>query len=681
MLAQPLPGLRPAPAVVFAALAQAAKPQRARGVAQWAEEERFVASESGSSRAGKWRNATQPIGIEPMECLDSTNPAKRVTLAMAAQLIKSEVGINWAGQTVTDDPASMMLVVPSLDELRNWNSTKWQPTVDATPCLRRSVLEVVERASAGSTTAFKRFRGGFFILTTASSSKGLQGRSIKRLICDEVSEFPADAGGRGDPVKQAEARGDAHDDFKALFTSTPKDLPNCRITALFNAGDQRRYYVACPHCDEFQVLTFEQMQPPSAIDGRATFACLACGALIDEIHKADMIGDGRQWIKTYPSEDPDNPPPPPHFPRTAFSRWRLRGSDRRDPSFHAWQAYSLLKSWTAIWREYQEAKADVESGRDPDALKVFTQQKLGQAWDAATDAPDSQKLWEAAQRQRFVKRGIVPRWACEIIGVADVQGDRIEWDAYAIGPDLSMARFDWGVVEIDPLEPEAWAELGNVVGRRFEGETTVPLGFDIFGVDLGGKKGVTEKVYRFVRGRHNVVALKGASQPDAVPVERRKRRVIRLRDGGTLTVEPHLVGGFGLKTVVYSMLATTLLAEKERLAGGLYNPPDATLEDYKQYASEIFKQPKSLRSGARGTWERLPGVANERLDLAVYARGLAWFRGAYARTPAEWQALFQSRAARQESPLPLFAAAETPKPVPEAETAANPEPETNPWQF
>ena len=672
-----LAGLADGRATVRQAAARAATPKIVRGIAQWAEEDRYVAAESGSSRPGKWRNMTSPLAIEPMDCLDATDPARVVTVAAAAQLFKSELMINWAGQTICDDPAPMMLVLPSLDELRNWNATKWQPTVDATPSLRRRVFEVIERAKTGSTTAFKKFRGGFLVITTAMSSKGLQGRSVKRLVCDEMSEFPADAGGRGDPVKQAFSRGDAHDDFKALLTSTPKELPACRITAALTAGDDRRYYAKCPECGEHQVLKFENLS--LGADGRAYLACLGCGVLIDEIHKPALIGAGRFWIKTYASTDPANPAPPDYFPASEFDRWRARTSEGRQPSFHAWQGYSLLKSWVALLREYAEAMSDTESGRDPDALKVFHQQKLGQAWDPATDAPDHQKLFEA--RGKYVKRGLVPHWACDIIGVADVQGDRIEWDAYAIGPDLSMARFDWGIVEHDPLEPEAWAELAQVVERRFEGEATVPLGFDIFGVDLGGKKGVTERVYRFVRGRHNVVALKGSSDPDAIPLERRKRRVIRLRGGGTLTVEPHLVGGFGLKSVVYGMLATSLLAETARLPGGLYNPIDATAEDFRQYASEVFKQPKSLRSGVRGYWERLPGVSNERFDLAVYARGLAWFRGCYTRTVAEWQAMFAARAARPAETMPLFAAIPMPAETPKAATAENPGPSGRTWKF
>lgn len=662
-------GLASAAAVVFGAIATAAKPAPSRRVAEWADQDRWVAAESGSSRPGKWLNATTPYGVEMMECLDNDYPARRVIVSAAAQLIKSELFLNWAGQTICDDPAPMMLVLPSLDELRNWNSTKWQPTLDATPALKKRVFERVERSRSGSTTNFKAFRGGFLMVTTAMSSKGLQGRSVKRLACDEVSEFPLDTGGRGDPIKQAETRGDGHDDFKALYTSTPKELPGCRITKMLEAGDHRIYYVDCPHCGEAQQLLFEQFQAPTPESPRVAYGCLGCGADIDEIHKPAMLAGGR-WLKTYPSDDPANPSPPLHMPSADIVGWRSRGSEGRDPSFHIWQAYSPFKSWSVLWGEYVEAKKD-----DAD-LKVFWQQKLGKAWDPATDAPDEQKLFDA--RGRFVQRGVVPAWACELVLAVDNQGDRIEWDGYAMGPDLSMARFDWGVIEYDPLTSEAWAALAEVVGRRYPGEVTVPLGWDMVGVDLGGKKGTTERVYRFVRARPNVVAVKGSSNPDEVPLRKGKRRILRLKDGSSLTIEPHLIGGHGLKLAIYSMLQTSLEAEKDRLPGGLYNPIDATLEDFKQYTAEVYRKPATQRAGAVGHWDKLPGRSNERLDNAVYARGMFWSRGAYTRTEEEWRAMFEARAERPEAILPLFEAVDIPT-IKAAEPAENPSATRSGW--
>lgn len=667
-----LPGFQRADQVLFGGLAAAAKPVLSRTVAQWAEEERYVAAESGSSRPGKWLNATSPLAVEPMSCLDASHPARRVVMAISAQLFKSEVALNWIGQTISDDPASMMLVVPSLDEQQNWNNTKWQPTLDASREAGRpwKVFDIVERGNKGSTSKFKRFRGGFLVVTTANSSKGLQGRSIKRLICDEVSEYPAEVGGRGPPVKQAEARGDAHDDFKALLISTRKELPGCLITQLCDDGDQRVPYVQCPSCSCWQTLEFERMDPPEKNNGRTVFICAAAGCVIDEVHKSKML-DEAVWLKTYPSEDPANPPPPEWFEDDELETWRARGTEGREPSFSAWQAYSKLKSWAKLWAEYQDALRDLQKGTDPDALKVFWQQKLNRAWDPATDTPDHKKLF--AVRGRFVVRGRVPAWACELVLTADVQGDRIEWDAYAMGPDLSMARFDWGVIDHDPLTEQAWAELAVVIGRRYEGDATVDLGFDVAGIDSGGKKGVTERVYRFVRGRHNVVALKGSKDKEGVPLLKGKRSILRLQDGGTITGQPYLVGGWGLKAAIYSMLSTSLEAEPgSRLPGGLYNPEDATEEDFQQYTAEVFVKPRTRRAGVLGDWNRMAGRPNERLDNAVYARALFWWRGAFKRTPDEWRALFDARAKTPEDPLPLFTAAEISAPAAQPTTAPNP---------
>ena len=672
-------GLAVAATVIFGALATAAKPHVTRNPAQWAHEDRYVAAESGSSRAGKWDHDNSPLAIEPMECLGSDYPCREVVIKASAQVFKTEVGINWVGQTICDDPCSFMVVLPSLDELKKLNNTKFQPTVDNTPTLKTKVFDIVERSRAGSNISFKRFPGGYLVLTTASSSKGLQGSSIKRLWGDEVSEFPADAGGRGDPVKQARARCDAHDDSKILWTSTPKDLPNCRITGMYEKGDQRKFYAQCPHCLWHQVLLFENMLPPAKKGGRVEFQCIANGCVIDEIHKPFMLGRGdsmgRYWIRTYPSDDAANPPPPPCFAPEDLAKWRARPSEGRDPSFWAWQAYSKLRSWSAIWKDYEDAQDEVKSGRDPDAMKVFHQQKLGLAWDAATDAPDAQKLFEV--RGKYVKRGVVPAWACEVVLCFDVQGDRLEWAAYAMGPDLSMARFDWGNIDFDPLKSEAWAAAAEVIGRRWPGEACVDLGADLVSVDSGGQKGVTERVYRFVRARANVLAIKGSSDWQAIPVTAGKRVRRRMDDGTYVSAIPWFIGGWGLKFNIYSMLEISRDAADGRLAGGLYNPADATLEDFKQYTSEVFVKPKAnSKAGAHGEWHRIPGQPNEQLDLAVYARAMFWKRGAYNRSPAEWQALMQSRLKTPQADLPLF---DHVAPMPVVEPPANPGNEKRSW--
>ena len=650
--------------IVLRALAEAARIEPELGVAAYAEAHRHVAPESGSAKPGKWSNATVPLAVEIMDCLDADHPAHTVTACMAAQLVKSEIGMNWLFQTIDCDPAPFLFVTPSIEELRQWNATKWGPNVEANPRIARKVIELVERSGESSTTTMKKFRGGFASCTTASSSKGLQAKSVKRIWMDEVSEYALEVGGRGDPIQQALTRTDAHPDFKVYFSSTPKELPACRITRLFEAGDQRRPYLPCPHCGVFQQLILDRLVEDGA---RAAYACAACGAVIEETRKADMLARG-VWLKTYAATDatgapdPADPSPPDLIAPEDIERWRARSSGGRDPSFTMSQMYSSFKSWTRLRAEWVEAQ------KDPDKLKVFWQQKLGLAWNPALDAGDPERLFAA--RGRHVQRGVVPLWAPFLTLVADVQGDRIEWALYAWGPDLTGARIDWGVIQADPLFGEAWAELGRIAQRRWPGDGLIDLGADIAGVDSGGQKGVTARAYAFVAGRPGWLALKGSSDAEAIPLERGKKKSKVLPDGRRVFAHVHLVGGSSIKKTVAALLKAGADAADEgvRARSALYFTADSTEEDFAQLTAEVWREPETRRVGVAGWWERLPGRANEQLDLAVYAYALMWAK-TRTWTASDWARLTAERAsAAAPAALPLFE--RTPEPA--APLPANP---------
>jgi phage terminase large subunit GpA-like protein len=628
-----------------AALTRAATPEPLLTIAEWAQQRRVVGADSGSSAPGRWDNAKTPFAVEIMDCLDADNPARTVTLKVASQIVKSEVALNWICATIDVDPAPMMLLLPSLDEIGKWNATKWEPALDAMPELRRKVLEVIERARSGSTTTFKKFRGGFLTITTASSSKGLQARSIKRGIGDEISEMPEDAGGRGDPVEQMMTRGDAHPDAKFLLASTPSELPSCRITQRYDASDRREYYCPCPHCGDFQTLDFERLAPAPELPGGAALPCAGCGVLLTELDKEGLLAGG-VWIRRHPDESA-GPVPPTHFPAEDLAVHRARGAGGRDPGFWLTQVYSPFKPWSRLLEEARDAEQ--KGGL---ALKLFRQQKLALAWDPATDAPDHEKLHEV--RGLHVKRGVVPAWACLLTGACDVQNDRLEWAAYAWGPDKSGACIDWGVIEGDTLTDGPWIELAKVISRRFPGEATIDLGFDAFGIDSGGGKGRTAKVYAFVRRSPGLRALKGSSKPRDLPLVEGGQAWAKDERGKSVRAKIWLVGVHEVKHTIYAMLHRALDAAAlgERQPWGLYFPHDASEEHFRQLTAEVFRAPRSQRAGALGYWERLPGRANEQLDLAVYAYALASSRGLERLSPSEWAALFAARAKpAEDAPL------------------------------
>ncbi|HYD87123.1 MAG TPA: terminase gpA endonuclease subunit [Vitreimonas sp.] len=636
---------------LYGAIGAAAEPTPELSVAEWAEKRRYVSEDAGSPQPGKWSNATTPYAVEMMECLSPDHPADTVTLKCASQLVKTEVGLNWIGQTIDVDPAPFLVVQPSLSEAQLFSTTKFEPMVSATPTLKSKVFELIERSRTGSTTKTKRYRGGPLHIVSAGASKDLQAKSVKRVFADEISEYGEDSGERGDPLAQAITRTDAHADRKILLASTPGELPGCRISSYYEKGDQRQFYCPCPECGAFQTLDFDRLKRTG--EG-AAFACAECGVLIDERHKKPMLAAG-VWIKTYESEaDPlGNPAPPACFEASELEHWRGRSTEGRQPSFHLSQVYSPFKPWARLLDEADAAQ------KDPAQRKTFRQQKLGLAWDPAVDAPDFEALYKA--RGEHVQRGVVPAWACLLTGAADVQNNRIEWAVYAWGPDKSGARIDCGVCEGDTSTDAPWLELAEMIKRRWPGEATQPLGLDAFGVDSGGGAGRTAKVYEFVKRSIGLKALKGASKFDALPFGEGGIGRVKGRNGKYVTAKIHLVGGWGVKKTIYAMAFRALQASEagERLPYGLYFPFDAPEEHFKQLTAEVFKEPKSRRAGAVGFWEKISGRSNEQLDLAVYCYALAWDKGLERWGPTEWAKLFAARAAPSgDAPLLDYAARE-----------------------
>lgn len=647
---------------VYRALAVAAEPTPELSISEWAEQRRIISEEEGSPRPGRWSNATTPFAVEMMDCLSPEHPARTVTLMCGAQLVKTQVGMNWIGQTIDVDPAPFLVVQPSLAEAQLFSTSKFEPMVHASPTLRAKVFEVIERSRSGSTTKTKRYRGGPMHIVSAGASKDLQGKSVKRIFADEIAEYAAEAGDRGDPLQQAITRADAHADAKILQASTPGELPGCRITIEYNKGDRRAYYCPCPECGAFQTLEYDRLVRTG---DSAALSCASCGVLIAEHHKPRILLAG-VWLKTYPSDDPANPAPPAVIEADAIEAWRKRPSESRQPSFHLSQVYSPFKPWARLIEEGAEAD------RDPTQRKAFRQQKLGLAWDPAVDAPDFEALYKV--RGEHVERGIVPAWACLLTGSADVQNNRIEWAVFAWGPDKSGARIDCGVIDGDTSTDAPWVELAQVVGRRWPGEVTKPLACDAFGIDSGGGEGRTAKVYGFVSRSIGLKALKGASKHDALPFGEGNMSKVKARNGKYVAAKIHLVGGWAIKKIIYAMAFRSIDAHEqgERLPFALYFPSDTPEEHFKQLTAEVFKEPKSARAGAIGYWERIAGRANEQLDLAVYAYGLAWDKGLERMGPTEWAQLFATRAKPSEdAPLLNYAERES---APKVERMEKPSP-------
>jgi len=666
-------GLIHGASLVFASAAIAAAPPPELTVSQWADAHRYISAESGAKYPGRWNTDRTPYLREPMDCMGVNHPAPRVVLRAGAQVGKTQTMNNALAHMIDTAPRSALLLAPSLDKCQAWNREQWEPMLDVTEALQLKVLAKRSRSEEGSSTRHKRFRGGYLKLVSASTAKELQSSTIGLLILEEPTDYPLDTDGRGDPIDQARHRLDAWgEDGKEIAASTPGDKGSCRISDMYEAGDQRLFYLPCKECGDFSPLHFEHFRGGEGDDPQPYFIRPCCGTLIRQGDLAKALSAGI-WLATYASENEANPPPPLVVPADEVASWKRRVREGRPPSFHLWQAYSPFASWRLIWAAWQEGQAH------PDKLRTFYQQVLGEPFEPAMDRPKAERIVDLARHpatQKLVnlQKGIIPPWAWLVTGAADVQTDRIEWACYAWGPvsrdefappagetapgvpAVVGACFDWGVISIAPDDSRAWAELAIVSNRKWPGVASQPLTFDQFGVDTGGHH--TQKAYQTAARSMSIKALKGHNDREAAPLTLgSKVRTAAGRLSGK--VQLYLVGGHNLKRRVYHGLgqafgsvdmgadpgdmAAGLRGSGRREPGAIFLPPQIDEAFAKQITAEYLTETIDKRGRRKLIWERPKTQPNEQLDLAVYSLALAIHAGIDRLRWEDWDLLEAAR--------------------------------------
>jgi phage terminase large subunit GpA-like protein len=150
----------------------------------------------------------------------------------------------------------------------------------------------------------KEFPAGLLIITGANSAVGLRSMPARYLFLDEVDAYPPSADEEGDVVALAEAHTRTFSwRSKIYLTSTPTIHGLSRIEREFEASDQSRFFVPCPHCGAMQWLKFERLRWEKAKPDTAQYACEACEGPIEERHKTAMLGQG-EWRATATPANP-----------------------------------------------------------------------------------------------------------------------------------------------------------------------------------------------------------------------------------------------------------------------------------------------------------------------------------------------------------------------------------------
>lgn len=260
-------------------------------VSEWSDRNRVLSPEA-SAEAGQWNTfrAEYQRGI-----MDSLNDPliDTVVVMKSSQVGWTEILNNVAGYYIDQDPSPILAVQPTVDMGKAWSKDRFSPMLRDTPCLRGKVRDARVRDS-GNTVLHKTFPGGHITIGGANSPAGLASRPIRIVLGDEIDRWPHSAGTEGDPWKLACKRTTTYWNRKKIVGSTPTIKGFSRIESLFEESDQRRYYVPCPHCDEFQVMKWAQVQWPEGQPQDACYYCEVCGGEITDTDKLAMIRLG-EW--------------------------------------------------------------------------------------------------------------------------------------------------------------------------------------------------------------------------------------------------------------------------------------------------------------------------------------------------------------------------------------------------
>ena len=370
---------------------------------QWAEQNRYLPP-SVTPLPGYYRYDVSPPLREIVDCLDITSPVREVSVMKGAQIGATvgilENAIGYLIDVVKSAPCMMMTADHQLAHLRVESYI--------VPMIQQSGLsdhiassDKLSRGKTGATKARIEWDGGGFLLPVgAQSATKLRSVSIQYLLEDEIDGFPMTVGKDGDPAKLAEARTKAyHNVRKILRLSTPLEKGTSRIEREFLRGDQRRLWVPCTRCDEFQVLEFQgrddrtgktwglvwEMDEYNVVQpDTVRYKCRFCGHLHTNADKSTMIPRG-QWR---PSAKPVSPDIRSYHLSALYA----------PASMYPWEA--IATDWVECWDMYHDRVKSVE------LLQEFYNNNLGRTFLNHGDGVQFSAL--SQHRRHCYKFGQIP---------------------------------------------------------------------------------------------------------------------------------------------------------------------------------------------------------------------------------------------------------------------------------
>jgi phage terminase large subunit GpA-like protein len=568
--------------------------------------------------------------------LAATESGVRIISLMACtQLLKTTVMECIQGRFIHLDPGPMLAVYPKDDAAETYSKDRLAPMIRDTPVLRKIFGKGDERKAgtshdASNTLSHKQFPGGHISMVGANSPTNLAMRPIRFLFADEIDKYPLSAGTEGDPITLAEER---QAEFSANRLSVRACSPTIEgrsaIAASYDESDQRKAFVACPHCGGMQDLVWERVRWDTDDRDRirpetARYVCASCEKPWSEADRLVAL-QRIEWRQTREFDCCGKHQKPEQWKivhgvgRALCSECGRMAVSNEHAGFYAWKIHAPKQEMRDLVKKFRRALA-----KGPEALKTFFNTQIARTWKETGEAPEWTAVYE--RRDKY-KMGTCPAGVLMLFAGVDVQKDRLEVRVWGFGRDRQRWLVDVRILPGSPTTSGVWTELAKLFGMTWPHELGGEMQVRDWGIDSAAFSSEVAAFVRSQRGRGNVHATRGHDKYEGaflgvgameVSADGKKlSRGLKTLKIGVSFCKQELVGQLSLAKPI---------GEAPYPPGFVHLPEDVTDDEVKQLTSEQLVT-RVVRGRTRREWGIIEGRRNEGLDCANIARGLASMRG------------------------------------------------------
>ena len=604
-------------------------------LSQWAAKHFYLSAES-SQKTQKWRAYGYQIGI--MDCM-SNDDIEEFDFQKSARLGYTKCLLAMMGYTGQHRRRNQAVWQPTDDDSDDFCKTEVEPMLRDVRIMRE-VFPAAIAKSKSNTLQQKKFLGSVMKLRGGKAAGNYRRLTIAVAILDELDGFDWEIEKAGDPWTLAHKRLEGATFPKLICGTTPRIKGLSHIENRMAAATVRMdYQCACPHCGVEHPLAWGgkakqhgfkwDIEDPTGSVKHVCPHCLTGYTQAQYLKVADSgawVSECGNWRLTHDASDPQKP----------ASQWTTGDGTPclapRHVGFHGWTAISPQVTWTAIVREFLDAKTANKNGmRGP--LKAFINETLGETWEDEVEKAEAHVL----QRRAEAYRATVPAGVLKICAGVDVQDNRFEVILWGFGRGEEMWTVGYIIIDANPADERDWYKLWQVLQTPLQHENGPLISIAGAGVDTGGH--FTHQAYSFVhayaqRSSMRLIALKGSSkQGDPI---KGKGTYQDINHAGRIVkrgIKLWMVGTDTAKDLFFGRLKVT-----QPGPGYVHFSKELPVEFYKGLTAEVRVLARTA-TGDQYRWVNPKKQRNEALDGTVYAIFISHVLDLHRYEERQWRAL------------------------------------------